>query len=61
VDGVPRQLGFRYEGRGTRVVAAHVPPSTWATVRQLGIEQQKSVQELVVEALDDLFAKHQRR
>jgi hypothetical protein len=42
-------------------VAADVPPSTWARLRQPGIEQQKSVQELVVEALDDLFAKLQRR
>ncbi len=46
--------------QGTRVVAAHVPPAIWATLRQLGIEQHKSVQELIVEALDDLFAKHRR-
>ena len=46
--------------QGTRVVAAHVPPATWANLRQLGIQQNRTVQELMVEALDDLFAKHRR-
>jgi len=43
---------------GTRAVAAHLPPEYRKTLKRLAADTDRSVQDLVAEALDDLFAKH---
>lgn len=45
---------------GQRVVTFYVKPEAHKQLRLLGIEQGNSVQELMTEALNDLFRKHSR-
>ena len=46
---------------GTKFIGGHFPKSVWDTFRILGIEQEKSGQDLLQEAIDDLFAKYRKR
>ncbi len=46
---------------GSKFIGGHFPKSTWDTFRKLGIDQEKSGQELLQEAMDDLFAKYRLR
>lgn len=46
---------------GTKFIGGHFPKSVWDTFRMLGIEQEKSGQDLLQEAMDDLFAKYRKR
>jgi hypothetical protein len=43
---------------GTKMVAGHFPEDVSWQLRQLGLEQRSSVQELLGEALNDLFQKY---
>lgn len=43
---------------GQRVVTFYVKPEAHKQLRLLGLEQGSSVQELMTEALNDLFGKH---
>jgi hypothetical protein len=43
---------------GKRIIAGHFPKSTWATLRRLCVALDKTNQDLLEEALTDLFAKH---
>ena len=43
---------------GTKQVAGHFPEEVSWQLRQLGLEQRTSVQELLGEALNDLFQKY---
>ena len=45
---------------GKRLIGGHFPRSTWVTLRELGTEHDKSTQDLLQEALDDLFAKYRK-
>jgi hypothetical protein len=57
----PQQAAGKPRSRqNTKLIGGHFPRSTWAAVHQLGIELDKTVQELLQEALDDLLAKHRR-
>lgn len=47
--------------QGKRSIAGFFSDSTWVAFRQLGIQQRKSNQELLQEALDDLLAKYRKR
>jgi hypothetical protein len=51
----------RPDRQGTRLIAGHFPKTTWAMLRDLGTRLDKKNQELLQEALDDLFAKHRQR
>jgi hypothetical protein len=44
-------------GRGT-FIAAHVTPAAAKQFKLLAVQHDKQVQELLVEAINDLFAKH---
>jgi hypothetical protein len=46
---------------GTKFIGGHFPKSIWDTFRKLGIDLEKSGQELLQEAIDDLFSKHKKR
>jgi len=46
---------------GTRLVGAHVPSATWRELHALRGELGVTMQALVVEALEDLVAKHRSR
>ena len=43
---------------GQRVVTFYVKPEAHKQLRLLGVEQGSSIQELMIEALNDLFSKH---
>jgi len=43
---------------GTKLIGGHFSRATWAKFRQLGIDQDKTSQALLAEALEDLFAKY---
>ena len=45
---------------GQRVVTFYVKPEAHKQLRLLGVEEGSSVQELMVDALNDLFRKHGR-
>jgi hypothetical protein len=62
----PRQTATTGSARpkareGTRLVGAHVPVSTWRELHALRGELGVTMQALVVEALEDLVAKHRKR
>lgn len=44
--------------RGTRQVAAHFPEEVAWQLRELAVDQRSTVQDLLAEALNDLFQKH---
>ena len=46
---------------GTKFIGGHFPKSIWDTFRKLGIDHEKSGQELLQEAIDDLLAKYRKR
>jgi hypothetical protein len=45
----------------SKFIGGHFPKSTWDGFRKLGIDLEKSGQELLQEAIDDLFAKYRKR
>ena len=45
---------------GQRVVTFYIKPEAHKQLRLLGVEQGKAVQELMVEALNDIFSKYGR-
>jgi hypothetical protein len=51
----------RRDREGKRLIAGHFSKATWATLRDIGTRTEKTSQELLQEALDDLFAKYRRR
>jgi hypothetical protein len=58
----PSQATARAKAReGTRLVGAHVPIATWRELHALRGELGLTMQALVVEALEDLVAKHRGR
>lgn len=46
--------------RGKKVVNVHVEPEVSKQLRQIALDQDSSVQHVVLEALNDFFAKYQR-
>jgi hypothetical protein len=44
--------------RGTRQVAAHFPEDVAWQLRELAVQRRMTVQDLLAEALNDLFMKH---
>jgi hypothetical protein len=59
------KASVRHQGRarareGTRLVGAHVPIATWRELHALRGELGVTMQELIVEALEDVQAKHRR-
>ena len=50
----------RRDREGKRLIAGHFSKATWATLRDIGTRTEKTSQELLQEALDDLFAKYRR-
>jgi len=59
-EALPQASGARPDREGKRLIAGHFPRATWAQLRSLGTELDKNNQELLAEALDDLFAKHRK-
>jgi len=53
--------GVRPDRQGKKLIAGHFPKATWGTLRDLGTKLDKNNQELLQEALDDLFAKYRHR
>lgn len=47
--------------RGKKLIAGHFPKATWVELRLLATNHEKSAQELLEEALTDLFAKYRRK
>ncbi len=50
----------RRDREGKKIIAGHFPKSTWAELRRLAVDADKTAQELLEEALADLFAKYRR-
>ena len=44
--------------RNTRAIAGHFDPAVWKQLRQLGTEREASTQQLLREALNELFVKY---
>lgn len=44
--------------RGKKTVAAHFDPAVSRQLKQLGLEHDRSTQDLLREAINDLFTKH---
>lgn len=54
-----RERGKASPGReGRQFIAAHVTPEAAKQFKLLAVHQEKTTQELLVEAINDLFAKH---
>ena len=51
----------RPDRAGTKVILGHFPKATWAALRRLALEQEKTSQALLEEALTDLFAKYKHQ
>ena len=51
----------RADRRDKRIIAGHFPRATWAQLRALCIQEDKTSQELLEEALTDLFQKYRGR
>ncbi len=50
----------RRDREGKKLIAGHFPKATWAELRHLSVVADKTGQELLEEALADLFAKYRR-
>jgi hypothetical protein len=58
----PPILGGRAKAReGTKLVGAHVPMATWRELHALRGELGVTMQALLVEAIEDVVAKHRHR
>ena len=51
----------RPDRAGTKVILGHFPKATWAALRRLALEEEKTSQALLEEALTDLFAKYKQQ
>ncbi|MBI3657335.1 MAG: hypothetical protein HY232_13030 [Acidobacteria bacterium] len=51
----------RPDRTGTKVILGHFPKATWAALRRLALEQERTSQALLEEALTDLFAKYKQQ
>jgi cytoplasmic iron level regulating protein YaaA (DUF328/UPF0246 family) len=51
----------RPDREGKKLISGHFPKSTWAELRRLSIEHETTSQDLLEEALADLFAKYRSR
>lgn len=51
----------RMDRKGKKIIAGHFPKVTWAELRALCIKHDKTAQELLDEALTDLFAKYRTK
>ena len=51
----------RPDREGKKLISGHFPKSTWAELRRLSIEHETTSQDLLEEALADLFAKYRNR
>ena len=56
VKKIPREKAAGREGR--QFVAAHVKPEVIKQLKMLGIQQDKTIQSLMVEAINELFQKY---
>ena len=52
--------GERRDREGKKLIGGHFPKATWAELRHLSVVADKTGQELLEEALADLFAKYRR-
>jgi hypothetical protein len=50
----------RPDRAGTRMIGGHFPQATWAQLRKLAVDENRTTQELLAEAMDDLFSKYPR-
>jgi hypothetical protein len=50
----------RPDRNGTRMIGGHFPHATWAQLRKLAVDENRTTQELLAEAMDDLFSKYLR-
>jgi len=48
----------RPDRAGLRMIGGHFPQATWAALRKLAVDENRTTQELFGEALDDLLAKY---
>lgn len=54
-----RANGDASPGReGRQFIAAHVPPDAAKQFKLLAVQQDRTTQDLLIEAINDLFAKH---
>jgi hypothetical protein len=51
----------RHDREGKKIIAGHFPRSTWAALRRLAVDREKTAQDLLEEALADLFAKYRQK
>ena len=53
-------IAQRPDRAGTRMIGGHFPHATWVQLRKLAVDENRTTQELLGEALSDLFAKYSR-
>ena len=58
---VPTAGEQRTDRKDKRIIAGHFAKATWAQLRALCIQQDKTSQQLLEEALTDLFQKYRTR
>ena len=51
-------LGIDSGTQSTKTIAGHFPPAVSQQLKQLALDREANVQELLREALNDLFTKH---
>ena len=51
----------RRDREGKKIIAGHFPRSTWMALRRLGVDRDKTTQDLLEEALSDLLAKYRMK
>jgi hypothetical protein len=59
-EGRGQSPAARVDRQGKKLIAGHFSKTTWATLRSIGTDLEKTTQDLLQEALDDLFAKYRR-
>ena len=58
---VPAASVVREDRVGKRIISGHFPKSVWADVRRLAVDEDRTLQSLLDEAITDLLAKYRRR
>ena len=48
----------RPDREGTRMIGGHLPQSTWSRWRMGAVKLNRTTQDMLCEAIDDFFAKH---
>jgi len=58
---IPAASVVREDRVGKRIISGHFPKSVWADVRRLAVDEDRTLQSLLDEAIMDLLAKYRKK